>query len=686
MKLLNRFVLTIATIAFFSFGLIAQPKAVREADKKFNAGEYYDALEGYKKALSSIKGNKALKAELTYKSALCYRKFNDTKKAEIWFSKAIKAKFPNPEAILNYADMLRFNGKYDEALTEYQNYVKLKPDDKRGTIGIESSKLAIQWKASPTKHTVNNVQQINSKYDDFSPIYSRKNYKEIIFTSAREGTIGSGIDGWTGQSFTDLFESKQDKNGKWSTPAPFKEPLNSKHNEGSAALNAKFSTIYFTRCEFAKNKVKGCQIFNTRKKGNSWDEPTLLPFAEDSFTVGHPAINMDETLIVFASDMPGGFGGRDLWFATYDKKKKTWSNPVNMGPSINTAGDEMFPTLRNDSILYFSSNGMVGMGGLDIYKATRSGDKWGSVENLKFPINSPGDDFGMIFKGDEEAGLFTSNRDGGRGGDDIYEFSVPPVLFSISGIVFDFDTKEPIKDAEVQMVDKDGITYSVMTDKMGAFFFDESKFKENNTYNFTAHHDEYLNDVGTVTTVGETEGKQMKKDFFLKTTKQVIRLPEILYDLNSAKLRSESQDSLNGLIQILRDNPNIKIELMSHTDSRGSAKSNIDLSQRRAQSVVDYLIEQKIDPRRLDAKGYGETRLLNRCKDGVQCSEEEHQRNRRTEFRILSNDFVPDEGSVEYKKPVIRLVDEDEDIQTDVEEQQRENIQLDKIQSEPKKD
>jgi len=686
MKLLKRFALITLSLTLFISTSIAQPKAVREADKRFNSGEYYDALEGYKKALSSIKGNKALKAELTYKSALCYKMFNDTKKAEVWFKKAITAKYPEPEAILFYGDMLRFNGKYDEALNEYQNYAKLKPDDKRGAIGIESCKLAIQWKANPTKYSVSNVQQLNSKYDDFSAIYSRKNFKEVIFTSAREGTIGNGIDGWTGQSFTDLYEAKQDKNGKWSTPETFKEPLNSKHNEGSSALNAKYSTIYFTRCEYAKNKVKGCQIFNTRKKGNSWDEPTLLPFADDTFTVGHPTISSDESFIIFASDMPGGFGGKDLWYANYDKKKKTWGNPVNLGAAINTSGDELFPVLRNDTTLYFSSNGMVGMGGLDIYKSILNGGKWGSVENMKFPINSSGDDFGIVFQGEEEKGLLTSNREGGKGGDDIYEFSVPPILCNLRGIVYDFETKQPIKDSEVQMVDKDGITYSVMTDQMGSFYFDSSKFKANNTYNLTAHHDDYLNDVGTVTTIGETEGKDYNKDFFLKSAKQPIRLPKIEYDLGKFDLRPESLDSLNGLIKTLRENPTITIELMSHTDSRDDAKRNIILSQKRAESVMNYLIQQKIDPARLSAKGYGETKLLNRCKDGVKCSEEEHQINRRTEFRITSTNFVPAEGSVEYKAPVIRTVDEDDEIETNVDEIKRDNIELEKIENQPKKD
>jgi peptidoglycan-associated lipoprotein len=669
----------------FSAALLAQPKAVKEADRLFNNMEYYEALNAYKKASEKVRGNKALKAEMIYKQALCYMMFNDTKKAEVWFQKAIKAKYTSPEAVLYLADMLKNNSKYDEALAEYEKYVKLKPDDPRGTNGVESCKLSVKWKAAPTKHEISNVQALNSKFDDFSPIYSRKNFKEIIFTSSREGTIGSGSDGWTGQSFSDLFEAKLDKNGKWSTPSPFKEPLNSKYNDGSSSLNAKFSVMFFTRCAFDKNKVKGCQIFTTRKKGNTWDDPILLPFANDSFTVGHPWISEDEQTLFFASNMPGGFGGRDIWMARYDKKAKTWGEPINLGPQVNTVGDELYPTLRNDSMLYFASNGHIGMGGLDIFEAKLVNGKWGSVANMKYPLNTESDDFGIIFEGKYEKGYFSSNRLGGKGGTDIYAFSVPPVLFTIGGYLYDFDTKQPLTGAKVSMVDKDGVTHESITDQTGSYYFDNSKFLEDNTYNFTATATDYLNDKGTETTVGEVTGRDFKKDFFLKTTKKgPIRLPEILYDLGSANLRPESKDSLNGLIRTLKDNSNISIELMSHTDSRGSAKSNIDLSQRRAQSVVDYLISQKIDARRLSAKGYGETRLLNNCKDGVQCTEEEHQRNRRTEFRITSTTFVIDPNSPEYVKPVIKTVEEDEEIQTEVEEMKKDNLSPDKMESTPK--
>jgi peptidoglycan-associated lipoprotein len=368
--------------------------------------------------------------------------------------------------------------------------------------------------------------------------------------------------------------------------------------------------------------------------------------------------------------------------AKFDKKSKTWGSPINLGPQVNTEGDEMFPSLRNDSTLYFASNGHVGMGGLDIFEAKLKGGKWGGTANLKYPINTESDDFGIIFQGKNEKGYFSSTREGGKGASDIYEFSVPPILFTIGGYVIDFDTKQPITGAKVTMKDKDGMIYETVTDQTGSYTFDNTKFKEDNTYDFIANSTDYLNDIGKESTVGELVSRDYKKDFFLKTTKKgPIKLPKIEYDLGKWFLRPESKDSLNGLIQTLKENPQITIELMSHTDSRDAAKANITLSQKRAQSVVDYLIEQKIDPARLSAKGYGETKLLNKCKDGVKCSEEEHQQNRRTEFRITSTNFVPAAGSIEYKAPVIQSVGEDEEVETDVQEQPKSNIQLEEPKS-----
>jgi peptidoglycan-associated lipoprotein len=266
-----------------------------------------------------------------------------------------------------------------------------------------------------------------------------------------------------------------------------------------------------------------------------------------------------------------------------------------------------------------------------------------------------------VFRGKQERGYFSSNRDGGKGGSDIYEFVVPPILFTLTGIVYNFDNKQPVEGAKVVMVDQDGMSFEAMTDKMGAYYFDNTKFKEDNTYQLTVTANNFLGDKGTETTKGETTSSDHKKDFFMKPVKKdvAIRLPEILYDLASDKLRPESKDSLNGLIQTLRDNPQITVELMSHTDSRGSSKSNIDLSQRRAQSVVNYLIEQKIDPARMAAKGMGETKLLNKCKDGVKCTEEEHQVNRRTDFKVIRNDYVAPKDPSKIVAPKIIIEDED---------------------------
>ena len=677
LKNANRIILSFLATTIISISLFGQGKKVEAADRLFKNKEYYEALNAYKKAMETVK-KKNVKAELTYKQGLCFMMINDAKKAEVWFGKAIKAKYQNPDAQLYLADMMRVNGKYDEALAEYEKYAKLKPDDARGTSGVESCKLAVNWKKEPTKHQVSNVQPLNSKYDDFSPIFSRKNFNEVIFTSSREGSIGNGTDGWTGEAFSDLYEAKVDKNGKWSTPVNFKEPLNGKYNDGSASLNDKYTTMFFTRCEYDKNKIKGCQIYTTKKKGNNWDEPILVPFADDSFTVGHPWISDDESMLFFASDMSGGMGGRDIWMSKLDKKGKSWGSPVNLGPQVNTPGDDLFPTLRNDSTLYFSSNGHVGMGGLDMFEAKLKGGKWGGVANLKFPLNSSADDFGIVFRGKQERGYFSSSRDGGKGGSDIYEFVVPPVLFTLTGIVYNFENKQPVEGAKVVMVDQDGMTFEAMTDKMGSYYFDNTKFKEDNSYQVTVTANNFLGDKGSETTKGESASSDHKKDFFIKPVKKdvAIRLPEILYDLNSDKLRAESRDSLNGLIQTLRDNPQITVELMSHTDSRGSAKSNIDLSQRRAQSVVNYLVEQKIDPARMAAKGMGETKLLNKCKDGVTCSEDEHQRNRRTEFRVTGFAFVPKEGSPEFVAPKVETVGEDEEVETEVQEQQRDNIKI----------
>jgi peptidoglycan-associated lipoprotein len=622
----------------------------KEADKLYLSGKYFDAIEIYKKAATKEK-NKTKKAEMTFKTGDCYRLINDTKQSEVWFAKAIKAKYPDPIATLYLADAKKVNEKYSEAIVDYNEYSKLVPSDPRGAEGAKSCEMAQKWKDNPTRYEVTNLGQINTKDQDFCPTYADKKYLTLYFTSARPGATGNAADGTTGQSYTDIYETKIDKKGAFSSPTIVAGPINSNDNEGASAINKKGSRIYFTRCDIEK-KTLGCAIFYSDKKGTSWGDPVNMNLTTDTGRVGHPAINDDETIIYFtATDLPGGMGGKDIWKVEFDKKTKAWGKPVNLGPTINTSGDEMYPYIASDGTLYFSSNGQSGMGGLDVFKAEKSGDGFTNIQNMKYPINSAGDDFGIIFQGTKQKGYFTSNRAGGKGSDDIYSFNLPPILFSLNGTITDIDTKDKLVGAVVKLVGSDGSSVETKSDANGYYKFDvtpEGKrfVNEKTSYTISASMEKYFGNKASFTTVGVEVATDFTKDIALKTTKVAIRLPEIRYDLAKWDLKPQYQDSLNGLLQTLNDNPNLVVELGSHTDSRGDNKSNAKLAQKRAQSVVDYLIAKGVAADRLVAKGYGEEQLL--IKDAEinaqktkEAKEEMHAKNRRTTFKVLREDYVP---------------------------------------------
>ena len=647
MKIVKLFTVAALFLACGSTTVSAQNK---EADKMYNSNQYFNAIELYKKAATKEK-NKTKKAEMTFKTADCYRLVNDPKQAEVWFAKAIKAKYPDPIATLYLADAKKINEKYSEAIVDYNEYAKAVPSDVRGTEGAKSCEMAQKWKDNPTRYEVNNVAQINGKSQDFSPTFADKKYLTLYFTSAREGATGNGADGTTGQSFTDIYETKIDKKGAYSTPAIIAGGLNSGDNEGASTVNKKGSRIYFTRCDVEK-KTLGCAVFYSDKKGTSWGDAVNLNLSTDTGRVGHPSINDDETTIYFCgTDLPGGMGGRDIWKVEFDKKTKAWGKPVNLGSTINTAGDEMYPYIAADGTLYFSSNGLAGMGGLDIFKAEKSGEAFTNIQNMKFPLNSAGDDFGIIFQGSKQQGYFTSNRAGGKGSDDIYSFRLPPILFSLNGTITDVDTKAKLVGAVVKLVGSDGSSVETKSDANGYYKFDltpEGKryVNEKTSYTINASMDKYFGNKASFTTVGVEVATDFTKDIALKTTKTVIKLPEILYDLAKWDLKPQYQDSLNGLLQTLNDNPNLVVELGSHTDSRGDNKSNAKLALKRAQSVVDYLIAKGVAADRLVAKGYGEDMLL--IKDAeinVMKTKEEkeamHSKNRRTTFKVLREDYIP---------------------------------------------
>jgi peptidoglycan-associated lipoprotein len=655
----------------FSNSLFAQKNYMKEADKKFNNGLYLEAIEAYKKASTKEK-KKAAKAEIIFKTAECYRMLNDPKNSELWYSKAIKAKFPDPKATLLMAEAKKTQERYNDAIIDFNEYAKLVPGDSRGVDGAKSCELAQKWKDNPTRYIVSNVMSINSKFSDFSPVYADKKSNNLYFTSMREGSTGNRTDATFGQSFSDIYEVKLDKKGSWSQPMPIGEPVNSKLNEGSCILNKKRSKIWFTRCPEQAKRNLGSIIFEAEKKGTGWGEPKPIVLCADSFTAGHPAISPDETTLFFASDMPGGAGGKDIWMTTYDKKGGKWGNPVNAGFTINTPGDEMFPFIDSEGNLYFASNGQIGMGGFDLFKAAKSGDGFAVAVNLQYPINSAADDFGIVTDGKMEKGYLSSNRAGGKGSDDIYSFGLPPLIFNVSGLISNVDTKEKIVGATVKMVGSDGSSIETNSDETGTYRFDMTPdgarvIKKDVTYTLNVSKEDHLGDKSEFTTVGLEVGTDFVKDMAIKPIKKevAIRLPDILYDLAKWDLKPQYQDSLMGLVKTLDDNSNITIELGSHTDTRGSDKDNAVLSQNRAQSVVDFLISKGIAGDRLVAKGYGETKPLvsdNEIKALKTDEEKEaaHQKNRRTDFKILRQDYVPKEDPNAIKGPKVEDASEDE--------------------------
>ncbi|MFQ5335434.1 MAG: OmpA family protein, partial [Flavobacteriales bacterium] len=626
-------------------------------DLAFKNESYFSAIDLYKKAYTK-EPSKSKKAEILFRIAECYRFIVDIKQAETWYKKAIKAKYPDPICYYHLGDALKAQEKYEDALEKYNKFLKEKPDDPLGKMGAESCKLAKEWLDNPTRHRVDNLVMINSKQYDFSPTFGDKKYKSLIFTSTREGSTGSTADDRTGESFSDLYISQVDKKGKWSVPTPLNEEINSASNEGSATLNKRCNTMYFTRCEFEKKKSLTCKILKAKKMGQKWGVPEDLQLGNDSVTVGHPSISKDDKYLFFASDMEGGQGGKDIWYVKYDRKAKSWSSPVNLGPEVNTQWDEMFPFIRADGTLFFASNGYPGLGGLDIFKAEKKGDnKWGDVENLKSPINSSGNDFGIIFEGKKEKGYLTSNRKGGKGGDDIYSFFVPPLIFTLQGTVTNLETKEPLPGAKLVMVGTDGSSVQTTTDDNGFYSFEEVPgtheryIKAETTYNMVVSKEKFLNAKGQETTVGIEESTTFIHDFALQPFAEEIRFPAVLYAYDKYDLLPQSEDSLDFLYQTLIDNGNIVIELSAHTDSRGSNSYNEKLSQKRAEACVNYLIGKGIPADRMVPVGYGERKLLITDAQIKKLKTEEeqeaaHQKNRRTVFKILRDDYVPhDDGT-----------------------------------------
>jgi peptidoglycan-associated lipoprotein len=657
MKRLLFFIILLITVT--SVDVEAQKRKTERAYSSFTAGEYFDAIDLFKDAYSKTKkADKNSRTELIFMIAECYRMINDPKNAETWYKLAVKSSISKPEAQYWFAESLKKNGKYQLAIDEFKKYKQVAPSDARADQEIRACELAIEWLRNPEAYKVEELKEINSKASDFSPAYGRDDFGMIYFTSSRDDAAGSKTHGATGQNYTDIFESRIDKKSKWSTPVPL-EKINSEFEEGTPSFSSDFKELYFTRCEVGKREKKGCIIMYSKKTGDAWSDPKNLGILPDSVVAAHPALSPDGRTLYFVSDISGGFGGKDIWKVTRSRAADAWSKPVNLGPDINTSGDEVFPYVKSDGTLYFSSDGLPGMGGLDIFKAIAQPDGSMVVQNMKPPINSFADDFGITFENGNERGLFSSSRKG-KTSDDIYSFELPPLKFSVTGLVKDEKTGTAIATSLVQLIASDGSNLQAETGSGGDFKF---ALKADVDYIFLASKRGYLNGKEKVTTKGQEKSREFMVTILLTATDRPIELPNILYDFGKWDLRPESMVSLDKLVETLNDNPNVTIELMSHTDSRDTEEYNQELSQKRAQVVVQYLIDKGIEPGRLLAKGYGEStpkvvdaEIVKQnpfLKAGTTLTEQyintlvndeqkeiAHQINRRTEFRVLRTDYV----------------------------------------------
>lgn len=651
--------LLLSTMAVAQGGRLAD-----EANDAYRKGFYFNAIELYKKAYT-VEKKAATKAELIFMVAESYRMLGDVQQAQVWYEKANKAQYTDPVVYFWIGEMQKQQGKYAEAIASYNKYKEKKSNDPRADAGIAACQMAQQWKDSPTRYTVDPEVLLNTPQWDFTPAFADKKNETVVFTSSRPASTGAAADDITGDAFTDLFTSTRDRLGKWSEPVKLPLEVNSEGNEGAPIFNSKRTIMYFTRCPAEKKKIQGCDIWMSKKVGNNFSAAVMLKLKpeagkEDSLNIGHPALGPDDEYLVFASNVPfpGHKGGRDLYKVALNKDGMPVGAPANLGEEVNTPKDELFPFVRFDGNLYFASNGRPGMGGLDMFMAENNASgMWTAVDNLKSPLNSASDDFGIAFDGENDRGFFTSNRAGGKGQDDIWRFYMPDLVFALQGNVYDKLTGQPIQGAKVSVVGTNGSNFSALTDENGGFAFVENGkdryIKENTSYSILAEKEGYLVVKDQITTVGLAESTTFVKEYFLEPIKGPIALPQILYDVDQFFLRPEAKDSLETLYNTLIDNPNIVIELRSHTDARPTRKykgGNKELSQLRAQSCVNYLIEKGIDPARMVPVGMGPDEpiiAMDVIKKMATREEQEaaHQKNRRTDFKVLRTDFVPGTGS-----------------------------------------
>ncbi len=628
-----------------------------DAEEKQRIGEYYEAAAIYRKVYTKTSPKKRdLRGYIAYRMAECNRLINNTAKATSAYMNAIRYDYPDSTVYLRMGQMLQKTGRYPEAIKNYDIYMENDPSNLLAINGIQGCELAPGWKKNPTRYEVRRMDKFNSRRGEFSPMLAGDKYDQLYFASSRSKDKDAKVSAITGQNNNNLFLVKQDEKGAWLAPVELEDEVNTEYDEGTPSFSPDGNTMYYTYCAQDPEGPRTAEIYISTRSSAKWGKGTRATIVKDSVTaLGHPSISPDGKYLYFVSDAVGGFGGKDIFRARV--AGNDFGPMENLGEEINTPGDEMFPYVRDSVTLYFASNGHPGMGGLDLFKATQdSTGKW-NVENLGAPINSMADDFGITFAGKEERGFFCSNRNDARGYDHIYSFERPTITIFIEGIVNDVD-EYPIEDATVRIVGKDGLNVKVPVKKDGTY---RVELERDIRYVMMASARGYLNQNYELHTGPEEKNETYIVDFFLSPISKPVVIDNIFYDFDKATLRPESKKALDEMIKMLNDNPNVTIELGAHTDRKGTDQYNERLAQRRAQSVVNYLIAGGIEAARLEAKGYGESvpKTINKkmakqfdfLKEGDVLTEEfilalppeqqeiADQINRRTEFKVLRTNY-----------------------------------------------
>ena len=654
---------------------------IKKGEKNLALGEYFDAANNFKQAYTRTPAkDKAARGHISTKLAFCYDKMNASQKAVGAYQNVLRFGLADANTHLLLGRQLLKTGAYKAAETQFKIALDSLPGNKLANEGLISAQQAAQAKSKGSHYIVKRMDVFNSHRADYSPMYFGDDHNKLYFSSTRNEAKGDALSGITGAKPADIFVSERDDKGKWSKPEPVQGGLNTEYDEGACTFSPDQRTMYFTQCATDPNYPRYAQVMTSARSDAAWAKATKLDISKDTLSsFAHPAVSPDGQWLYFVSDMPGGQGGQDLW------RIRLTTNGLgemeNLGEPINTAGNECFPTFRPNGDLYFSSDGHVGLGGLDVYVARQNTDQRWTIEHLGFPLNSNGDDFGLTFEGPYNRGFFSSNRGDARGWDHIYAFEYPEIVQSIKGWVYEQDGYE-LPAAQVFMVGNDGTNLKLNVLADGSF---KQVVKPGVEYVMLATCKGYLNHKEELAVKPSETSHEYVLQFPLASITAPVLIDNIFYDLDKYTLRPESKQALDELVKLLNENPNVTIELSAHCDYRGTPEYNKVLSQHRANAVVQYLIEAGIAPQRLTPVGYGKekpktirkklTERYKWLKEGDVLDEDFitkldkdkqeicNQLNRRTEFVVQRTTYglLDDKGNLKKQKKAPKQLEKDKE-------------------------